>query len=414
MSEAEEVKLYIKVVINKEKTTVLFAEAGSDFIDILLSFLLLPLGTIVKVVEKHYGDKAPAIGSFSTLYNGIANLDSVHFNSESAKSLLLNPISNLKNCWRRLKLNYTDPTSSNFAKEYDGVFTKSADSLTISDDLQVIPNVAGSIINTLSNLSIAITDMDGAETRNVTFGFNEMMALLKEALISRNPLTALLLGGSQMNLAAVKYERGNALLTQIDKDAASVNPKKMILKVMIQKSTFKLLFAQADSEFINLLFSLLTLPKGRVEWYLGSNTGLKNMDSLHRSIAVDNFDKHLRELIVEGSRKTDYLINPAVYDIYRSSNEFSPLNFSQHGSKFYLEGSRMYMVSDDITVVPLTITSSISIINKMKIPLSDVRELELQVGLEEGLSILKAALTSSTALTDSLIQPMFKNPKQES
>ncbi|KAH6808453.1 hypothetical protein C2S51_029561 [Perilla frutescens var. frutescens] len=331
MSEAEEVKLYIKVVINKEKTKVLFAEAGSDFTDILL------------------------------------------------------------------KLNYTDPTSSNFAKEYDGVFTKSADLFTISDDLQVMPNVAGSVINTLSNLSIAITDMDGAETRNVTFGFNEMMALLKEALISRNPLTALLLGG-------------NDLLTQIDKDAASVNPKKMILKVMIQKSTFKLLFAQADSEFINFLFSLLTLPLGRVEWYLGSNTGLKNMDGLHRSIAVDNFDKHLTEVF----RKTDYLINPAVYDINCSRNEFSPLNFSQQGTKDYLEGSRTYMVSDDLTVVPLTITSSISIINKMKIPLSDVRELELQVGLEEGLSILKAALTSTTALTDSLIQPMLKNPKQES
>ncbi|KAH6799715.1 hypothetical protein C2S51_036199 [Perilla frutescens var. frutescens] len=366
---------------------------------------------IVKVVEKHYGDKAPAIGSFSTLYNGIANLDSVHFKSESAKSLLLNPISDFKNYLCGLKLNYTDPTSSNFAKEYDGVFTKSADSFTISDDLQVIPNVAGSIINTLS---IAITDMDGAETRNVTFGFNEMMALLKEALISRNPLTALLLGGSQMNLAAVKYERGNALLTQIDKDSASVNPTKMILKVMIQKSTFKLLFAQADSEFINFLFSLLTLPLGRVEWYLGSNTGLKNMDSLHWSIAVDNFDEHLRELRVEGSWKTDYLINPAVYDISRSRNEFSPLNFSQHGSKDYLEGSRMYMVSDDLTVLPLTITSSVSVINKMKISLSDVRELELQVGLEEGLSILKAALTSSTALTDGLIKPMLKKPKQES
>lgn len=47
MSDAEEVKFSLKVMINKEKTKVLFAESDSDFVDVLLSFLTLPLGSIV-------------------------------------------------------------------------------------------------------------------------------------------------------------------------------------------------------------------------------------------------------------------------------------------------------------------------------------------------------------------------------
>lgn len=51
MSDAKEVKFSLKVLINKQKTKVLFAEAESDFSDVLLSFLTLPLGKIVNFGE---------------------------------------------------------------------------------------------------------------------------------------------------------------------------------------------------------------------------------------------------------------------------------------------------------------------------------------------------------------------------
>ncbi|KAG6416978.1 hypothetical protein SASPL_124419 [Salvia splendens] len=108
----------------REKTKVLFAEAGSDFIDVLLCFLLLPLGTIMEVLEKHYGDKAPVVGS------------------------LIHSLQRL--------------------------------------------NIRGSIIETLSTIGVSVKDMDGMDIRNVTFGLNEIIALLKESLISSNPLTALI------------------------------------------------------------------------------------------------------------------------------------------------------------------------------------------------------------------------------
>lgn len=213
MSEAEEVKLQIKTVINKEKTKLLFAEAGSDFTDVLLSFLLLPLATIVKALDKHYGDEAPVVGSLNTLYKSIANLGSIHFLSESCKKNVLTPKSPYEKelCQLRLNVDPTKPTVSELGKTYGGVLTDGAASFVITDDLRVMPIVGGSIIKTLSHLGIAVTDMDGAETRTVTFGLNEIMALLKGSLVSQNPVSALLFHRSQTNLATLEYEEGNTL-----------------------------------------------------------------------------------------------------------------------------------------------------------------------------------------------------------
>lgn len=197
---------------------------------------------------------------------------------------------------------------------------------------------------------------------------------------------------------------------QIDKRATPQNCKKMILTAMIRKSTNKLLFAQADHEFISFLFSLLTLPLGRVASYFGSRTGVVNIDHLHKSLA-DNLDgKLMASESVKG-----WLMKPELPNYSNSlySNEFYPLNFDPTITVEHVKGSRMYMVSDDLTVTPLGMTSSFAVLNGMDISLSDIEELELQVGLEEGLSILNAALTSTAALTNGLINPMMKQPKQE-
>ena len=64
---SEEEKFEIKLVTNKKKSKILFAEAGGDFTDFLLTYLVLPLSNIVQILEKHYGDEAHVIGSINTL-----------------------------------------------------------------------------------------------------------------------------------------------------------------------------------------------------------------------------------------------------------------------------------------------------------------------------------------------------------
>jgi hypothetical protein len=52
MATAEEPTVELKVFVDKEKSRVVFAESGKEFVDVLFSFLTLPLGTIVRLLDK--------------------------------------------------------------------------------------------------------------------------------------------------------------------------------------------------------------------------------------------------------------------------------------------------------------------------------------------------------------------------
>ncbi|KAL6529638.1 hypothetical protein OROGR_015261 [Orobanche gracilis] len=92
---------------------------------------------------------------------------------------------------------------------------------------------------------------------------------------------------------APKSEPGISLLHHQTKKEATTNSTTLILKVIVQKTTSKLLFAEADENFVDFLFSLLTIPLGGVEHLLGSSTSLKNIDNLYQSIACPNVDKRV-------------------------------------------------------------------------------------------------------------------------
>ncbi|KAJ4798324.1 hypothetical protein LUZ62_049570 [Rhynchospora pubera] len=69
--------------------------------------------------------------------------------------------------------------------------------------------------------------------------------------------------------------------------------------------------------------------------------------------------------------------------------------------KGYVKEVVTYSVMDDLTVVPMSTISSITILNKFQI--KDLRSLEektVDVGFDEGLKLLKASLQSKTVLTD--------------
>lgn len=130
------------------------------------------------------------------------------------------------------------------------------------------------------------------------------MVLLKESLVSLNSMTALVFPYSRRSLS----REGDILLHDIDKQVTTMNHKKTNVKVMLQKSTKKLLFAQVDYDFINFLFGLLIIPLGKVEWFLGSNTGVKSMDNLHRSVADDSNNMHLKSSEMKDSLIVESMI----------------------------------------------------------------------------------------------------------
>lgn len=91
MAENRETKIPLKLVIDSEKKKVVFAEASSTFVDILFSFLTLPMGTIARLVAKHSdSSNLPGnIGAFNNLYASVAKLNSMYFNEKRCKDMLL-------------------------------------------------------------------------------------------------------------------------------------------------------------------------------------------------------------------------------------------------------------------------------------------------------------------------------------
>ncbi|XP_042009368.1 uncharacterized protein LOC121757991 isoform X1 [Salvia splendens] len=462
-AEAEEVTFSLKVLVNKEKTKVLFAESDSNFVDVLLSFLTMPLGRIVKVLEKHYGTETPNIGCLNTFYNSVANLDCSCFWTEGAKKILLNPTSSFDADCTRLKLDVSDSHTEYFyscsycvgrfpsvsiyydqitscgrcqygrmvkgsskvnqADRKGGVFASDTTTFAITDDLRIVPNSIG--IVQMANI-LNITDTEGAEMLNVTFGLSEIMNLFRASMVSHTPLSDLILNKTRhMNSVEVECESWTSL-THIEKDE-NLNSKKLILKAVVHKSTKKLLFAQVKEDFIEFLFSLLAIPLGGVECLLESKSSIKSIDNLYKSVSDLIHDEHFMSSDIKSR-----LIKPKLPHGYISENNilplveenlpdsyngmismFSSVNFPQ-GKGNYIKGPRTYQVMDDLTVVPFYISSIFCSLGQQMISVSDVEELEMEVGLEEALSILKASLTTNSALTNGLLNRISsKQPKKE-
>ncbi|KAL9145091.1 hypothetical protein ABFS82_13G016700 [Erythranthe guttata] len=478
MSDAKNAKFSLNFMTNKQRTKVLFAEADSSFTDVLISFLTLPLGTIIRILKQHYGEEAsaPVFGCLNTLYNGLSNLDVNYFWTEGCKEMLLNPISSFEAEYRKLKLDINETMPAEYficespkcgrkypkilhmkSVYYDtatcvcgaimtrnvvtnkecqadvncgGVFTVSTESFVISDDLRVFPNTRG-FTQTLRNLGI--TNMDLGELRHVTFGFSEIMDLLKGSLLSRTPLTDIILGKRKMEYYDVKIKSEPGILChEIDKEENSYS-KKMILKVMVQKSTNKFLFAQSNEDFVDFLCSLPAIPLGGVEYLLGSNSCFTCVSNLYRSVA-DNIDYNIADIhnnyLVCGGNMKDRLMKPKLPHGYITKNPilriteedyprtecypsfgtiiFDSVKFSREQGE-YTKGSKMYKITDDLTVTPLCMTAIISDLKELKIPLSDIKELELEIRSDEALRILRASLTSTSALSDALINGSMLN-----
>lgn len=59
MEDGEQQSLSLKLLVEKGKNQVVFAESNNDFIDILFSFMTIPIGTIIKLT----GEDSPKGGN---------------------------------------------------------------------------------------------------------------------------------------------------------------------------------------------------------------------------------------------------------------------------------------------------------------------------------------------------------------
>ncbi|CAH8337363.1 unnamed protein product [Eruca vesicaria subsp. sativa] len=222
-----EPKFSLKLLIDEEKNRVVLAEAGKDFVDVLCSLLTLPMGTIVRLLEKHQTLQSPIVGCFHNLYKSVSDMSVDHFEAQACKNLLLYPRCIKESHCRKLKLNIDDTKATRFyicpgfmsnpscckvysdgsisipwcscgismshefhvpeEEQADSVFPTCITSFIITDDLKVSLNSMGLVLNLLNDLGYS--GFDKLQEMIVDVGSDEILTLLGCLFTSKLPLT---------------------------------------------------------------------------------------------------------------------------------------------------------------------------------------------------------------------------------
>ncbi|XP_072065668.1 uncharacterized protein [Arachis hypogaea] len=472
MASKLEQTLPLKLLVDRKKSCVVMAEASKDFIETLFSFLTLPLGTIIRLLSKNKlnGHEEAKVGCINNLYNSVENATDEVFWNPICKQMLLRPRNPCRALCRKLKLNVDDnePTRrficSNYCKRSnsfllsafsgvtcikcgnpmdkkpkimvndsssevthrheDGVFIKGEAMYLIFDNLKVLQSSPRIFVKELVQL--------GYKDFNNLTEIYQNVGLKEQALSSKTALSDVFFANG--------FSKG--MSTYSPKIGQTINHGRSDyrnLKVTVSKSKKKILHAEAEEDFVDFLLSFLTAPLGSVLKVLDGNASLGCMDNLYNSV---------KELISSWffTAKIFSLLNPHVAPQF-GFKKWQPLQIREKSAceykyddisgvlipqllvdintKFYEPRSpdgqkevgfvrrpSVFVVWDDLRVIPMANASSISFMQKMNIPFDDLEEHVITIGNAEALNLLGASLTTNAALTEGLFY-LLEMPNQD-
>ncbi|OMO90533.1 hypothetical protein COLO4_19078 [Corchorus olitorius] len=397
-------RIRLKALVDKKNNRVIFAESNEDFVDVLFSFLTIPMGTIIKLSRKH--PPAANLGCMNNLYKSVENLEEERFQTKACRKMLLSPRNAAAAPCQNLKLNFDDLEtlfyfhcagsclSSNYKlvshyidtvcdcgsrmgnwtylvtrKDSDaevGVFVKGMARLMVSDDLQVVPSSTAASFSILSKLGII--DGSATEVRSFHIGVNERS--------SKKP----------------KLE------------AASNQNGKIVVRLMISKSKQMVCYAEASEDFVDLLFSFLTVPLGFIIKQMhGGDFKFKGcINRLFDSVQGLDAEQYLKS-----QENEELLISPKLAPV-------SPVTFldpkshdSHHKDKKsgrgFMMGPAQFTITDDLTVTAISSISGLTVLSNLKVPFGDIEERTVHVGENEALRLLVASFISKSALTNAFL-----------
>ncbi|XP_058741705.1 uncharacterized protein LOC131614093 [Vicia villosa] len=404
----------LKLVVNKESNKVIFAEAGKDFVDVLFSFLTFPLGTIARLVQKGSYMEPVTIGCLNKLYQSVADLDKECMTKETIKEMLLQPSYSLDDYCSSLKLNIDDTQPTKYYicrdihycyspyvlstakicggcgihldpalimdRQFCNGFVRDGATFVITDDLKVMPNsmdITSFIM--LQNLGIENTSSLKDLTVNVTK--EKVLDLLKCSLVSKSALTDSFLGMKP------SIERSPTIVCCGIKDA---NNRQLSMKLVIRKLDGKIQYAEVGEYFVTFLLSFLTFPLGGVARMFKGNCSIGSIDALYGSIL--DLDEYKYFVTEEAKNR---VVDPHLAPQFELGKLILPVRQSR--SMFYLHDDDYISCDikayfDEITdIKPVCLTRFVQ--GYVKGPRTYIVTDDL------GLSILKASLTSTSALT---------------
>ncbi|XP_057997792.1 uncharacterized protein LOC131176775 [Hevea brasiliensis] len=163
--------------------------------------------------------------------------------------------------------------------------------------------------------------------------------------------------------------------------------KKVNLKLLIDKKTNKVLFAEAEKDFVDFLFILLSLPVGTAG-----------------RIVYVCLNYHHRCVTARRGAPCSKCSASTTYElpfIGTNNNNTSASNTATSSSEEgFMKGMVTYMVTDDLSVSPMSMISGVALLNKFNVKgFSALKGKMVEFGIDEGLELLKASLQSKAALT---------------
>ncbi|CAN1269178.1 hypothetical protein LINPERPRIM_LOCUS13488 [Linum perenne] len=167
-SSTNEVKVTLKLFIDKKTNKVVFAESGKEFVDFLFSFLSLPLGTLIRLLSKDQ-----MLGCMGNLYQSVEDLDVTFMQPSTSKNSYLKPT---------LQQLCTTKSTDAVKNINEGGFVKGGVNYLVMDDLEVIPLSSISVVTSLKNLNIQ--QIGSLEEKVVEIGMDEVTKLLTHLFIS--------------------------------------------------------------------------------------------------------------------------------------------------------------------------------------------------------------------------------------
>ncbi|KAM3369991.1 hypothetical protein ACQJBY_017700 [Aegilops geniculata] len=440
MSSDGESTVAVKLFIDKEKKRVLFAESEQDFVDVLFSFLTLPLGTIVRRLGKQ-----SQIGCLDELYESVENLGEDHFETKPCKTMLLSPRNAAAVHLGRLKVELDDIDQTQFyackrhmgyfssvpdvgcpfcgtmditIREYsekdtlDEIFVQSRTKFIITDDLQVAPSSTALMFSLMDKLGLQ--EQANIEEVVLQLNSNKMISLLARALLSKQPLTGLYFDVTITPDAATKSFQlpENLLAEQADEAEPMFNAIKM--RFIQSKDDTSVLYAEVGHDFVGLLFGLLCIPLGSIIKAFGEWPPNGSIDNLYKSVNEEACVKlECRSLLLSPKLPPFFGCSSNVLhveelphrSVSRYNHEVNPKEPVRGGTcrAYIKKGSTNFMVTDDLHITNFSLANSLKAIRAAKIPKEKFVEKELTLEKTQVLKLLKAVMLTRGALSSVLL-----------
>ncbi|MCE0480528.1 hypothetical protein HAX54_037469 [Datura stramonium] len=337
----EKTNVCLKLLVDNKAHKVVFAESGKYFIDFLFNILTLPIG---------YFTGQP---STKSVFGSLGNMIPI-MNNLGANYMQLNELGDVH-----------------------GVMT-----WIITDNLFIAPSSAANMITVLKTSKAQI---DPLQHKTIDFQISDLeQELLQVSLKSETVLTDLFL--RQTGWRKTK------------------NGEKCSVKLIIDTEANRVVFAEAGKDLFCFLIGLLQLPIATVIERTNRDkrgpTMIGCIGNVYQSV------KNLNEAYyLQCNQTKDELLIPSA-----SNSWFEALQlFHATPNKLldsyggYVKGLIAYMVTDDLSVTPLSMLSGLSRLNMCSSNADPTAKLELKTvefGANEVLRFLEASFRSETVLSD--------------